>query len=798
MKLPFMLLLALASTGAISQNCDLTLTGEIIDLHDSSTLSGATIIIAETEDAVVSNLDGSFTISGLCPGTYNVQVSHPECATRAFSFEISENTSRTFRLEHHLEELNQIIVKGSSYVTKTETLLENRIETETLESFSNASLGDALKTISGVSSLNTGNAVVKPVINGLHSSRITIVNNGVRQQDQEWGAEHAPNIDLNTAGSITVLKGASALQFSGDAIGGVVVSEPARVAIKDSLYGKTLLSAQTNGRGATFTTVLTKSFSSGFYSTVQGTLKQYGDFEAPDYVLTNTGTEERDFSVNVGINKIKYGLEGYYSYFENTLGILRASHVGGAQDQVAAINSDTPLVIRDFTYNIDVPRQEVTHHLAKLSGFVQLDNVGKLSLQYDFQQNNRFEFDVTRIDDGIPSVDLELTTHNLMLSLESDLSGKTSTKFGLVGNFQENFANPATGVRRLIPDYEQYKLAAFGIADTQLTEKLTAELGFRFDYTYMDTFKFYRTSFWEARGYDEQFPELVVEEFNNQILTNPELDFGTISATAGISYQLSKDYFLFANYSLASRAPNPSELFSEGLHHSASRIELGDLRFGPEISQKITSALQKKGSDFSFSINPYANFIEDFILIEPTGIEQTIRGNFQVWEYRQTSARLLGVDTDLQYKLTEDLHYSNQFSLVKGWDRTRDQALINMPPANLVNGITYVLPWKTPVSIGLDSNYVFEQNEFPDNNFEVFIPETDSFETVDISTPPAAYHLIGLRASTVFNIHKNNKLKLNVNVSNLFNTSYRDYLNRLRYYADDLGRNITLQLKFNY
>ncbi len=798
MKLFSLLVLALAGNWAISQNCDFTLIGQVTDLHDDSLLAGATIVIAETEAAVVSDFDGSFTVSNLCAGTYNLQISHPECAARAFSIEISENTTRTFKLEHHLEELNQILLTGTSYVTKTESLLENRLSTETLENFSSASLGDALKTISGVSSLNTGNAVVKPVINGLHSSRITIVNNGVRQQDQEWGAEHAPNIDLNTAGNITVLKGASALQFSGDALGGVVVSEPARVAIKDSLYGKTILSGQTNGRGGTITSVLTKSYASGLYGTLQGTFKGYGDFEAPDYILSNTGVQERDVSLNLGINKIKYGFEAYYSYFESNLGILRASHIGGAQDQVAAINSERPLIIRDFTYNIDAPKQEVMHHLGKVSGFALLDGLGKISLQYDFQQNNRFEFDVRRTDDGKPSVDLELTTHNIMLSLESDITEKTSTKVGIVGNYQENFANPSTGVRRLIPDYEQYKFGVYAIADSQLTESLTAELGLRFDHTAMDVFKFYRTSFWELRGYDEEFPELKVEEFGNQILTNPEPDYSNVSATAGVSYQVADDYFVFANYSLASRAPNPSELFSEGLHHSASRIELGDLRFSSETAQKITVAFQKKGTDFSFAINPYLNFIEDFILIEPTGIQQTIRGNFQVWEYRQTAARLVGIDTDVQWNIAEDLNFYNRFSIVKGWDRTRDQALINMPAANVVNGITYTLPWKTPVRLGVDSNYVFEQNEFPDNNFNVFIPESEALELVDISTPPPAYHVLGLNAGTTFKLNNKSVLDLNLNVSNLFNTSYRDYLNRLRYYADNLGRNVTLQIKINY
>jgi iron complex outermembrane receptor protein len=97
--------------------------------------------------------------------------------------------------------------------------LEQKIKTETIEKFSNQTLGDILK-VAGVSSLKSGSSVVKPVINGLFGSRVPVINNNVRLEDQEWGTEHAPNFDINAAGKITVIKGASGLQFGGDAVGG--------------------------------------------------------------------------------------------------------------------------------------------------------------------------------------------------------------------------------------------------------------------------------------------------------------------------------------------------------------------------------------------------------------------------------------------------------------------------------------------------------------------------------------------------------------------------------------------------
>ena len=92
--------------------------------------------------------------------------------------------------------------------------------------------------------------------------------------------------------------------------------------------------------------------------------------------------------------------------------------------------------------------------------------------------------------------------------------------------------------------------------------------------------------------------------------------------------------------------PNPSELFSEGLHHSSARIELGDLRFNSEVGHKITLNYIFQNKNINLSVNPYINSINDFILIEPTSVQTTIIGNFQVWEYRQTNAQILGLDID--------------------------------------------------------------------------------------------------------------------------------------------------------
>jgi len=149
-------------------------------------------------------------------------------------------------------------------------------------------------------------------------------------------------------------------------------------------------------------------------------------------------------------------------------------------------------------------------------------------------------------------------------------------------------------------------------------------------------------------------------------------------------------------------------------------------------------------------------------------------------------------------KLDRNFSVNKKFSFVKGNDKKTDEALIQMPPANLATYFHYKnKKWKN-LKLSLESNYVFRQNEYPETNFEIFLPSTNTFALVDLSTPPDAYHLLHFNADADFKVFDNSVLNLGLTIHNIFDTEYRDYLNRLRYYADDLGRNIIVRLKINY
>ena len=73
-----------------------------------------------------------------------------------------------------------------------------------------------MEQLSGVSSFKMGNNIVKPVL-WINWSRVGIINNGIRLQDNEWGADHAPSIDLSNIDAIQLIKGVGTLRYAGDA-----------------------------------------------------------------------------------------------------------------------------------------------------------------------------------------------------------------------------------------------------------------------------------------------------------------------------------------------------------------------------------------------------------------------------------------------------------------------------------------------------------------------------------------------------------------------------------------------------
>ena len=301
---------------------------------------------------------------------------------------------------------------------------------------------------------------------------------------------------------------------------------------------------------------------------------------------------------------------------------------------------------------------------------------------------------------------------------------------------------------------------------------------------------------------------LVKKFIDNTTLITPEFNFNNVTASAGVLFNLQNGWALRSNLGTAWRAPHVNELFSEGLHHGSAAIEEGRDDLVSEKAVKWISSIEKATSRYNVDVSAYYNLITDYIYLRPEDVSLTIRGAFPVFRYTQTDASFYGLDANITYALTERLEWINKLSLIRAIDRNTDSPLINIPANRLQTGLTFNLPegrLREPF-VSFSADIVDRQRNAPRivtiaEVREAKQTDTDLFaaddSVFDFIAPPAGYVNFNLSGGFKLNLFAH-ELNVFMSVDNLFNNSFRDYLNRFRYYADDLGRNISLKINYNF
>lgn len=768
--------------------------GVVLDFHDKSSLENAEILIGNKK--VKSDRTGRFSLDGITAGKHTILVQHPECNDYSEELNVNRNLDLTIYLEHHTEEIQSVTLHGSH--KNKSTIVVKTLEKTDIERNSTENLGNLLSKISGVTALKTGNNISKPVIHGLYGSRISVLNNSVKMAEQEWGVEHAPNIDVNDFEHIDVIKGASALKYGNEGVGGVVVLEPQIIPKKDTIMGSLKIAGISNGRGGELSANAMKTWDNQWFVKTGGTYKKLGDQYIPHHTLQNIGAEVNSFNFSVGNRSFMQGIEAFYSGIFQEYGIFKGAHLGSPKDFYYAAQFGQPYFLDDFSYDIQSPKQNVEHQIAKIAAYKRFADFGKLSLQYSFQLNRRKEFDIRRGElNELPSMDLRLITHTASLIHEIE-RGNWSLESGISGSFQDNFPNPATKARRLIPDYYKYDAGIFSVFKYKFSSKLNAEVGARYDFSRFDAYKYYDETEWEDK-YANAYPQFYISKHDSRVLVRPVLDYHNFSANVGLNYQPLSNLDLKFNFSRADRTPNAAELFADGLHHSAAIMEKGDLSIEKETLYHANLSIMAKLNvlqGLEIEANPYVMFSDSFINQVPVGIQSTNRGVFPVWGYQQIKARIFGLDADLHLKLLDNLEWKSSFSTLRGDDLSHHEPLILMMPSQWRNALEINLNTDRNFYVRLENENVFKQKRFPIRNQTVNFIEDDQeiSREVDFSSTPAAYNIFN--ASVGADIFKN--LNINFRINNIFNKEYREYLNRLRYFMPEPGRNFIVTLKYNF
>ena len=722
----------------------------------------------------VSDSNGKVSIPKLSQGKYPIKVNYLGFLDYEAIITIPAPNPYRVTMQEEVNQLAGTTLIGHVAKPVTATVA---IDKPKLQQKSGEELAKVLTTVTGVSMIQTGATIAKPVIHGLHSNRILILNNEVRQEGQQWGADHAPEIDPAVADRIAVVKGADAVRYGSDALGGVVVITPNKLPYGDGLHGQISPSFASNGR-KTATTLKLESGVPHLHHwawRLQGTLKRSGDIHTADYMLNNTAAAEANFSAAIGMQQETGAAELFYSRYENESSVFYGSHIGNLDDLLARFEIGRPLTTYPFSYSIQAPKQKVVHHLLKAKAYYFLPFGGKLTAQYAFQKDIRQEFSVRRLDrTRIPALNMWLTTHLAEVFWENMDAPHWKTLLGGSFSLQDNYNQPGTGVVPVIPNFASVGYGAFAI-EKYHKDNWNAEAGLRYDYKYLS-----------ADGYD-----MYSQRYGG------EHNFHNITYSLGGAWQATPHSSLSSNIGVAWRAPQVNELYSSGLHHGAGTYNLGEASLSPETGAKWITSLSYNHPDrgVRLTADAYVQLIKNYIYDYPTGEVRTLfSGVYPIFQYTQADAFFRGVDIDASVRLakretlTQSLSYGLRGSVVFANELKTHRYFPFIPAPRLSQS----LEWKS------QPKGLFQSLEASIGH--TFVAKQTRFEPSQelVATTPDAYHLFEAAIGGTITIGEQQTLSVRLSAENLFNQLYKEYTNRFRYYAHDLGRNVYLRLNYNF
>ena len=789
---------AQTSPPATYDSCQYHFEGYIRDLSTQQPLPFATIQIENTSKGAVADEQGHFSFTNLCQDEFDVIVSSVGYKQAVHHHDPYHETPNIFLASDSIM-LQSVIVEGKAQPGQLFSGTVESLSSSEINAYHAQNLGDLASNLTGVSMVSTGQNVVKPMIHGLTSNRILIINNGVRHEFQSWGEEHAPEIDVSTVDNISVVKGAATVRYGPEALGGVLLINPPAMELRTNWQGTVGLTGKSNGRSGEGSLQLQKGYRR-VALLAQAAYTAQGDLYAPDYILSNTGKRESSLSLGARYHLPTLDVSVYYSRFDQSLGILRGSVTGNLEDLAHALESKQPQPTFPFTYAINNPHQEVQHDMVKLNGKWNGQDQS-VEVQYAFQNNHRQEYDVRRGENNArPAIDLTLATHTLDGEWKHpDLLGWRGS-VGLQLLYQDNNNRPGTNTIPFIPNFNNSRLGMYWI-ESKLLGDTRLEAGLRYDY---------------------QFSSIRGRSYDNSVYQN-KISYQNMTATLGLVREVKEGHVFRTNIGTAWRPPNISELYSYGKHQAS--IEYGLWRYRTAENNEITTTevlnqrdkavpsevgikwigtYELTSGPVQSELTAYANYIRNYIYTKPAGITQTIRGAFPFFIYDQDDAVFAGVDASVRLAHTPRTNSTFQGSFLWAKDVENDENFVGLPPVQLQYKFSQQLPkfaffdesdWSFSV------NYTFRQFQTPrtvpvrrileasKNDTPLFAEDNSDF---DVLPAPAGYWLA--QASWSGRI---DHFQLGLQVRNIFNKTYRNYTDRLRYFADETGRNFIVSVEYS-
>jgi len=772
------------------------LNGKITDTHGEPII-GVTVYFPELKTGAVTDAVGNYALDNLPRRTMLVQITAVGYKIIAENIDLKTTNKKDFVLTESVVEINEVVVTGQSGATqmiKMPTPMSIITQKE-LQQQSSTNLIDAISSQPGISQITTGSGISKPVIRGLGYNRVVVVNDGVRQEGQQWGDEHGIEIDENEVSRVEILKGPASLMYGSDAMAGVINFFSAPILSQGTMRLNALANYQTNN-GLMAYSLNFAGHKKAFVWDVRYSNKQAHAYRnKQDGYVYNSGFSENALS---GL----FGISNWWGYSHLTLstyqlipGIVegnRDSATGqfvkpvdlgnGAEGEAIATHEDF------MSYKYLMPYQQVKHYKAVWNNNILIGE-GSLKTIIGYQQNRRQEF----ADVLTPkNYGLYFQLHTVNYDVHYLLPEKNGFElsFGTNGMYQNSLNK---GIEFLVPEYRLFDAGVFLIGK-KFWGKLNVSGGLRYDKRFETGNALYLNS---GGG-----KTTASDATSNQRFVGFTSSFGGISGSLGATYQLSENWNTKLNLSRGFRAPNISELSSNGVHEGTIRYEIGDPNLKPESSLQLDYELGYNTEHVSAKVNLFANNISNYIFSRKLSSEMggdSITDGVSAYKFDSGNAQLIGGEAyiDIHPHPLDWLHFENSFSYVNAQLKNQSDSTRYLP-------FTPGAKWKSDIRANVDKAGQHLINCFVSFGLECYFRQDKIYSAFDTETMTPAYILLNGSIGGDIVYKKNTICSLYVSGTNLADVAYQSHLSRLKYAAVNtetgrngvynMGRNISLKL----
>ncbi len=799
MKNVLLLLMCIFASTAYSQ---INLSGTISDKATSEKLESAAVTIPELKRGTVTDVNGKFSFSNLPKGNYLLNIKYVGYASLNIQLKLYSDTVIDIPLSFTAAELSDVIVTGVSKATevKESPIAITLISHKELEATTATNIVDAISRLPGISSINTGVAVSKPVIRGLGYNRVVTLNDGFKQEGQQWGDEHGIEIDEVGVGRVEILRGPGSLMYGSDAIAGVINFLPHEPIAEGRVAVNAMFNYQSNNNLLS-SSLMNAGNVNGFNWNIRGSNKTAGNYSSRyDGKVWNSGYKECNVNGGFGVTK-RWGYSHLsFSSFNQQLGFNEGLRDSSGNFLYDVASGDSILALSATGnglkgYEISVPLQRVNHQRVSVQNKIFIGR-GSLLVNAGWQMNERREFgDVQNAT--VAGLHFLMHTGSLNLQYHLPEMKEWNTTFGISGMYQQSRNK---GDEVLIPAYSLFEYGVFGVTQRRF-KKVLFETGLRFDQRFFHSKGLYADSL--------------------QRFTDLRKMFWNFSGSIGLSCKADESWVVKFNLAKGFRAPVTAELAANGEHEGAFRYEYGNAGLKPESSYQIDAGVSYSSEHVNVNLDVFENTILNYIFVQKlssiTGGDSLMPGEdgdlIPAFQFRQNNALLAGAEItmDIHPHPADWLHFENSFGYVYAVNLNQPDSAKHLPftpPAHYRGELRFDVPktgnWVRGLFAGIRFDYFFRQNN---------ILRADNTET-----PTPGYGLLG--ASAGFDLYANGKTRLRQGTSagntkifslivaceNITNTAYQSHLSRLKYLDVNpasgrqgiwnMGRNISVKIVF--